>query len=298
MKRAPFLGAAGAVLLSGCGGHQVFRALPGVALSNSSTHPSTQSVKLVPAVAEKIPDSVLANPIVGEAWRFDGKVPPSGWAFATGQGVPVASNPKLASILANVTSRKAASFTLPNPGFGVIVAVAGMFPNSPEVIALSARRFSAQASLGPGAQAAPPRMIASPSAKTMAERRLISSAVRVGRPSPVPMPRELAERIRQADDAARGTAFEQLSPDNRARLRAAVAAAVDGRISIHGAIMEMAPRLSGGEAAALLGVYDAKQRAFGPVASAHPNAQLEAAYFLIENAITPDQANTIASRER
>jgi tail collar domain len=298
LKRAPFLGAAGAVLLSGCGGHQVFRALPGVALSNSSTHPSTQSVKLVPAVAETIPDSVLANPIVGEARRFDGKVAPSGWAFATGQGVPVASNPKLASILANVTSRRAASFTMPNPGFGLIVAVAGMFPSSPQVLALSARHVSAQTSLGPGAQALPFRMPVQPSPKTLAERRLITSALRVGRPSPVPMRRELTERIRQANDAARGAAFEQLSPDNRARLQAAVAAAVDGRISIHGAIMEIAPRLSGGEAAALLAVSDAKERGFGSVADAHPNAQLEAAYFLVENAITPDQANVIASRER
>jgi hypothetical protein len=298
LKRAPFLGAAGAVLLSGCGGHQVFRALPGVAQSNSSNHTAPKSGTLVPAAAETIPDSVLANPIIGEARRFGGKAAPSGWAFATGQGVLVADNPRLASVLANVTSRKASSFTMPNPGYGLIVAVAGMFPTSPQVLALSARHVSAQASLGPGAQAAMPRMPVQPSPKTLAERRLISSAVRVGRASPVPVSRELSDRIRQANDAARGTAFEQLSPDNRARLQAAVAAVVDGRSSIHGAIMEMAPRLSGGEAAALLAVHDAKERAFGSVASAHPNPQLEAAYSLIENAITPEQGNTIASRER
>jgi len=298
LKRAPFLGAAGAVLLSGCGGHQVFRALPGVAPSNSSNQAFPQSGKLVPAAAETIPDSVLANPIIGEARRFDGKVAPSGWVFATGQRFPVANNPKLASILANVTSRSASSFTMPSPGFGLIVAVAGMFPTSPQNVASSGRHFSLQTSLGPGAQAAPARLPAPPSAKTLAEWRLIRSAVRVGRPSPVQMPRELTERIRQANDVARGTAFEQLSPENRARLQAAVAAAADGRLSIYGAIMEIAPRLSGGEADALLRVHDAKQQSFGAGAMPHANPQLEAAYFLVENAITPDQANTIASRER
>ncbi len=297
MKRAPFLGAAGAVLLTGCGGRQVFRALPGVAPSNSSTT-SNSSASLVPAAAETVPDAVLAKPIIGEARRFDGKVAPSGWVFATGQGLPVADNPKLASILANVTSRSASTFTMPKPSFGMIVAVAGMFPTSPQSLALSGRHLSVQTSLGPGAQARPASMLAQPSAQTLAERRLISSAPRVGRSFPVPVSRELSDRIRQADDAARGAAFERLSPENRARLQSAVAAAVDGRISVHGAIMEMLPRLSGGEVAALLEVHDAKERSFGAGAVAHANPQLEAAYFLIENAITPDQANTIASRER
>jgi hypothetical protein len=297
LKRAPFLGAAGAVLLSGCGGRQVFRALPGVAPSNSSTTSNSRG-SLVPAAAETVPDAVLAKPIIGEARRFDGKVAPSGWVFATGQGLPVSGNPQLASILANVSSRSASAFTMPKPNFGMIIAVAGMFPTSPQALALSGRHMSVQDSLGPGAQARPPRVPAQPSPKTLAERRLMTSAVRVGRSSPVPMPRELSDRIRQANDDARAASFERLGPENRARLQAVVAAAVDGRISIYGAIMEIAPRLSSGEAAGLLEVHDAKNRSFGSVAASHANPQLEAAYALIENAITPEQANTIASRER
>ena len=298
MKRAPFLGAAGAVLLSGCGGRQVLRALPGVAQPNSSNQGPTQGARLVPAAAEVVPDNIIATPIIGEARRYDGKVAPNGWVFATGQSVAVASNPSLASILANVTSRKSSSFTMPNPNYGLIVAVAGIFPTSPRAIANSGRHFSAEASLGPGARLAAPRMPALPSAATLAERRLINSAVRVGRPSPIAMSRELVDRIRQAEDAARGAAFEQLTQANRARLQAAVAAAVDGRISIHGAIMEMAQSLSASEAAGLLAVHDAKSRALGALESPHPNLRLEAAYFLIENAITPEQGNVIAGRER
>lgn len=298
MKRAPFLGAAGAVLLSGCGGHQALRTVPSVATSNSSSQSSNRSLTLIPATAEPIPDAVLASPIIGEARRFDGKTAPSGWAFSSGQSMSVADNPKLASILANVTSRTASTYTMPNPGFGLIVAVAGLYPISPQSLATSVRHSTAQASLGLGAQPRPPRLSKPPSSQTLAERQLINSALRVGRASPVPMRRELTERIRAANEDARGTAPGRLSPDNRVRLQAAVASAVDGRITIHGAIMEMAQRLSGGEAAGLLEVHDAKNRPFGSVANAHANPQLEAAYFLIENAITPDQANTIASREQ
>src|ERR1700737_3432021 len=100
MKRAPFLGAAGAVLLSGCGGHHVMRAIPGVAPSASNLTP--QNLRFVPQVAEAIPDSVLAHPIIGEARRFDGKTAPAGWMLAQGQTVQIADNRPLFSILGRI----------------------------------------------------------------------------------------------------------------------------------------------------------------------------------------------------
>src|ERR1700738_3605339 len=97
------------------------RALPVVAPSSKQ---STQKLRLVPEIADPIPDSVLAAPMIGEARRFDGAVAPSGWMFAQGQTLPVAGYASLFSILGTVAGGDGkTTFKLPNPGFVVIVAV-------------------------------------------------------------------------------------------------------------------------------------------------------------------------------
>ena len=150
---------------------------------------------------------------MGEAWRFDGSVAPPGWMLARGQSLDVAQYQRLYSILGvsgGGDGRKA--FKLPEPGFGVIVAVAGMYPTGPSMLALSVRRTSAVVSLGPNAIPALPKMPKPPSEKLMEARRLLTAGPRVGRLSPVPLSRETIERIRQVTADARTGAFSALTP--------------------------------------------------------------------------------------
>src|SRR4029077_7406953 len=91
--------------------------------------------QLVPQVAEAIPDGVLTGPLMGEARRFDGTVAPERWMLAQGQTLNVADNRQLFSILGSIAGGDGKkTFNLPNPGFGLIVAVAGAFPTSPAFI--------------------------------------------------------------------------------------------------------------------------------------------------------------------
>ena len=180
MKRAPFLGASAAVLLAGCGGHHVMRALPGVAPLSSKR--SSSAVRLVPETADPIPANVLAQPILGEAWRFDGPVAPSGWMLAQGQQLDVPQNRHLFSVLGSSTrSDGKTSFTLPKLAVPTIVAVAGTLPTSPAMLASLGRHLSHADSLGPNAVSRPPRAIKAMSKDVVAAHKLIAAQPRVGR---------------------------------------------------------------------------------------------------------------------
>jgi hypothetical protein len=301
LKRAPFLGAAAATFLAGCGGHNVMRALPGVAPSSLLKPTAGKNGPVVPVTADPIPANVLTSPFIGEARRFDGAVAPAGWVLAQGQTVNILDNKQLFSILGTSSGGDGRSaFKLPNPRFGFIVAVAGVYPTSPQLLAQSGRRMTHTDSLGPDARAAVPPMPKPPSAKLMADRRLLTSGVRVGRSLPTRVSPELAQRITNAQQDARSAAIQALSPENRARLESAVQGAVEGRISVYGAVSQMIPALTYGEAAALLRVSDAMIQPFNDRAatSASTNAQIDAAHYLISVAFTPDQVRAIARHER
>jgi microcystin-dependent protein len=259
MKRAPFLGAGAAAFLAGCGGHQT-RVLPGVALSASKAQ-STYNGRLVPEMADPIPSPVLAQPIIGEARRFDGKVAPSGWQLARGQQLSVSQNRQLFAVLGTVAGGDGkTAFKLPNPGFGVIVAVAGMLPTSPVMLASSARRVTLADSLGPNAVPAPPRMPKQASAQLIAERRLITSGVRAAAANPVRMTAEAVARIARARADAREAALGVLSAGNRAQLAAATQRYLAGSISLYEGVVQLAGMLSPAEVEGILGAADAMTR--------------------------------------
>ena len=302
MKRAPFLGAA-AVLLAGCGGHNVLRALPGVG-SFKQNQNSTASFRLVPDAAELIPANVLASPIIGEARRFGGSTAPSGWLFAQGQTLQVSQYPQVTAVLRN---RSAASGTIifPKFSFPVIVAVAGLFPTSPAVLAQSSRRTTLTASLGAGAQQVFGRTLSPPAQAAQDSRDLAIRATReryAAAPLPlrsmasVPISAELSSRIAQSRADARTAALNHLSEANRSRAEALVDAVVTGRISTHDAQLQAASALTPGEASLVLEVHDAQVRAFrsGWPGMQHPDPQMEAANFLVYIVITPEQERTFA----
>ncbi len=278
------------------------RALPGVAPSSTtSSKTNSQHGKLVPDIAEKIPDSVLSNPIIGEARRFDGTAAPPGWMLAQGQVLPMTSNHPLFSVIGKIAGGDATTFKLTNPGFGVIVAVAGMLPTSPTMLAQSGRRMTVAGSAVEGARMPPPRDPGKTATdRSIAARRVINSlTVRVGRPSP-PVPRELVNRMRQTRLDARSEALAALSAGSRARLDAGIQAAMAGRTDVYGAVTEMAATLSNGEADALLQINAAMIRAYNDRwdGNPRPNVKVDAANFLLSVAITADQANAIALHER
>jgi hypothetical protein len=299
MKRAPFLGAGASLLLAGCGGgRSVLQMLPGVV--SSGTRPSSKALQLVPQVADPISDSVLKQSLMGEARRFEAATAPTGWMLAQGQALNIADNRQLFSILGTIAGGDGKlTFKLPNPGFGVIVSVAGAFPTGPAFLAATRRNMTYTASLGPGAQPRPPRMPKPPSQEVLAAQRLISSSIRVGQPRPQAVSRDLADRITGAKQDARSAAVAQLSPANQARLESAVQRAVAGQISVYGAVTTMTSALSPGEASAPLNVNDGMVRGFNSAWAGSPrsNAQVNAAQFLISVAITREQARAIWSRE-
>jgi len=297
VKRAPFLGASAAVFLSGCGGHHVMQALPGVAPQSSKQ--STFSGRLVPEAAETIPNTVLTHPIVGEARRFDGGTAPAGWVLAKGQTLNVAENRPLFSVLGAIAGGDGKStFKVTSPSFGVIIAVAGMIPTSPSMLALSGRHMTPQDSLGPNAVAQSPRMAKPPSAKLIAERRLLTSAVRAGTPNPVRMAPELLARSVRAKADARATVFEQLGAGNRALLQDAVQRFLSGRIALYDGVTEMAASLTNPEVDAVSQVRDSMIRQFNPNANgallADPRG--EAGRFLFQVSITDEQIAAATAR--
>jgi microcystin-dependent protein len=282
------------------------RALPGVAPSTQNRS-SGFSGRLVPEVADRIPDNVLAAPIIGEAWRFDGATAPPGWMLATGQTLTAEQNPHLFALLKKINGGDGKhTFNLPNPKFGVIIAVAGLYPSSPALVAQAGRHLTHGDSLGLGAQRAFGR---NPSARAVAAAEKRVAAVReaqrfqqsaihprvggVGR-----LPAELAGRIEQSRDDARANALGRVTPANRSRALALVDAMLSGRASLHGAQLQMAATLSLDEARALLDVHDAHQAAFRPrwQGMEHPQPQADAGRFMVDVAFTAEQRRTLASR--
>ena len=309
MKRAPFLGAAGAVLLSGCGGgHHAMQALPGVAPSNPISPNAKFSGTLVPATADPIPDSIINSPIIGEARRFDGAAAPSGWMLAQGQAIAIADNPKLFSILGHPAGdHGTTTFALPNPGFGMIVAVAGSYVTSPQMLASTRRSItSRQASLGPGAQPAlhmlsPKQQVAQQKRQTALreEQQRAISAIRVGSPGPAVEPSaEANARLERATDDARTGALAALSGANRARIESLIASILGGGTTVYQASVEMSTALSSGEAQALLDAHDAMKRTAqsGWTGMNHPDLQMEAARFLVQIAFSRDQLQQLRAQ--
>jgi microcystin-dependent protein len=298
VKRAPFLGASAAVLLAGCGGHHVMRALPGVAPSStSSSKTNSQHGKLVPDVADAIPDSVLANSIIGEARRFDGAVAPPGWMLAQGQALPVASNHPLFAVIGKIGGGDAATFKLTNPGFGVIVAVAGMLPTSPAMLKSLGRHVDHTQSLGPNAVPRAPQMIKPMPPDVVAAHKLVAAQVRAARANPVPVPREFIARVQRAKGDARAAAVEQLSAGNRALLDSAVQRYLSGRIVLNDAVTEMAAALSNEETDALLEIHASMNRQFTSVVPQRPaDARGDASRFLFIVSVTEDEIAAATAR--
>jgi hypothetical protein len=299
LKRAPFLAAAGAVALSGCGGNHVLRALPALAPSSSSKA-SQGALRLVPETADPIPDTVLARPLIGEARRFDGKVAPSGWMFAQGQTLPIASNHQLFSVLGTSAGGDGkTAFKLPSPRFSLIVAVAGTLVSSPDVFTRSGRHMTPKDSLGPNARETMLRMPKPPSPALLAAQRLATSGVRIGRAWAVPVSREMQETFVRAHQDAHGDAAGRLSSSSQARLEAVVQGLIDGRITSEDAVLELRSSLTNDEANAVLDVNDSMTRRFNDrwEGSDRRNAQVDAANFLLSVSLTRDQERAIYRRE-
>jgi hypothetical protein len=131
MKRHSFLTAGAAAALVGCG-HKgqssgiVPRVAPQDIRRTSDAFP-----------AEPIPQYVLANPILGEARRYDGAVAPAGWVIAQGQTMQIAENRALFAILGRSAGGDGkTTFNLPNPRRAqYIIAVTGVVPASPRALA-------------------------------------------------------------------------------------------------------------------------------------------------------------------
>jgi hypothetical protein len=293
LKRAPFVGAVAAVVLTGCGGRHVFRALPGVATSETHVKQPRRG-ELVPAAADPIPNNVLTNPIIGEGWRFDGPAAPSGWMLAQGQTVTIAADRPLFSILGTAAGGDGkVSFRLPNPGYGFIVAVAGTFPSSPAVIAQSGRRMTDhQDSLGKVPTSLRTARVRPERERALADaRRLQASAIRVGPSNPMPTSPEMLARFTESRFTARDVALGILRESNRTVFAAVAERLAQGEGSLNDAVVRMTPLLSADEASALLEANDARIRAFRDVwyGVRHDNPQYEAARFLVSVGMSRDQ---------
>jgi hypothetical protein len=269
------------------------KALPGVA-------PSSKTNAVAGAfstAADPIPDNVLNNPIIGEIRRFDGTVPPNGkWMLAQAQDVEVASNRPLFSILGYMAGgNRKTVFKLPTSRLSYIIAVAGLFPTSPAMLAQTGRHILRhQDSLGDGARM-PLLRIRSERPGVLEARQLAARAPRAGPARSTPLSSAMQARIAASDSAARTDALARLEPANRNAVAAVADAVTSGRTSILSAIETMSRSLGTTEAAALLDVNDRMFAAFrsGWSGAAHPDPQLEAARFLVSVAFTPEQLNTI-----
>ena len=277
----------------------MLQSIPGIsALSPSKTASNPSSVRLVPDVADPIPAAVLANPIIGEFRRFDGSVAPANWLLCQGQTLKISDDRTLFAVLGSIVGGDGKT-TFKLPTARGIIAVAGTFPNSPLVLQ-AGRHMTLAASLGEGARPVPARIPKPPSAELLAERRLSAQALRVGPTSPVPLSREISARITQSESDARSAAFTKLSGPNQSRLQGLVAATVAGTLAQYTAVRQMADALSDAEASALIDVNDTMlrtvQSSWG--GSSRDQARLEAAYFVVAIAFTPEQKEALAARER
>ena len=258
----------------------------------------------MPVAADPIPATVLGNPIIGEGRRFDGKAAPSGWLLAQGQSVNVADNPHLFAVLGTSAGGDGkTTFKLPNPSFGFLIAASGMFPTSPQMLAQSSRRTSAQASLGgPGAT---PRM---PVVKTDAARtravaeslQLRASAPRVTSSVAQQVSAEADVRFHDSRTSARAAVRSTLSAAGVSALDSALESVANGTSSLHDAVLRMASVLSGAESTALLAVSDARMRSFhsGFTGGNHPEPQFEAASFVVSVGFSDDQQSRFLAHQQ
>ena len=299
MKRAPFLGAAATFALTACGGgRHLMQALPGVA-------PNSRSGSSPSSAADPIPANVLEHPIIGEARRFDGDVAPPGWLLMRGATLSLTGYQMLFRILGTSGGGDGRSnFKLPAPKQGWIIAVAGTFPTSPNVLAQLGRDVSPKASLGAGAVVV--RRTLSGPAQQRADRRaaallenqrqvrsfLVARAGRAIPPSP-----ELVARRASAREDARTAALAALSTQNRERALALVDAVLGG-MRVVDATRRMAASLTAGEGAAVLDVFDANLRTFGGSPSQHADAVGEAARYVVEVAFSAQQLRELRAMQR
>jgi microcystin-dependent protein len=291
LKRAPFLGAAASLVLSGCGGHHVMRALPGVAQS-SQREPQKFS-----GPADPIPDSVLRSPIVGEARRFDGAVAPTGWLLLQTKTLNIADYRMLFNVLgASAGGDGKTTFKLPGPPQGWIIAVAGTFSSSPQVLARMGRHTTLQDSLGPGARLTvrvpSPRsahVLEQRTATLREQQRFAASAPKPGPSRSAPVSPEFRARAELARNDDRTSVLALLSAENRSRVLGLLDAVLAGSISMYEATLRTAASLSAQEARAALDVFDATQRAFGGSPAGHADPQLEAGRYVVSVAFSAEQ---------
>lgn len=304
MKRAPFLGATAVLVLSACGGRQVLRALPGVAPNSSSN--SLSSTGFVPSVADPIPQSVLSNPIIGEARRFDGTVIPGGWLLMQGATLSVSEYGQLFHVLGTVGGGDGkTAFKLPAPKQGWIVAAAGTFPTSPQMLASGVRHPTAQASLGAGARpgipslsAAAQRTMERRSAALREQQRLAQSAI-VARSGPsIRLSPAVAARMASAREDARTAVLQGLSSANRAQALRLVESVLAGSTTVFEATRRMTASLSLNESATVLDAFDQNQRALGGPTVQHTDLAAEAGRYAIAVAFSAEQLRTLRAMQR
>lgn len=296
MKRAPFIGAAAASFLTGCGGgRSALQALPGFAGLKPSQPTNLSTARLVPDAADSIPDTVLSHPIIGELRRFDGQVAPANWILCQGQIVEVSDNHPLFAILGSIVGGDGKK-TFKLPTARAVIAVAGTFPSSALLVA-AGRHMTLADSLGPNARPRPMPLATPPSAKLLADRQLLLNAVRVRPSTPTPISQDTSARMRQTEDSARSAALDKLSSANRALLLSVVDAAAAGRMTQFAAVRQMSQALTDQEASALVDVNDSLLRTFQPGwgGSERAQARLEAAYFAVSIAFTPAQKDELAA---
>ncbi len=301
MKRAPFMGAAAAAFLTGCGSHHVLQALPGVAPSkNNRAQPFAAG--FVPATADKIPDNVLTRPIIGEAWRFDGAVAPAGWMLAQGQTISATGYRLLFSILGTSAGGDGkASFRLPKPGIGYIVAVAGMYPSSPTVLAQSGRRMTTHddALARTAARPRTPQLLPDRARALADARKLSASSVRYAAGVARPMPADVVARMESTRVSTRDAALASLSETNRSTFAAAADDLARGALSLNDGIARLTARLSASESTALLDANDARIRTLRGEWSgmARANPPFEAARFLFSIGLTHEQVRGFVAHQ-
>ncbi len=134
VDRSAFLTSGTAAVLSGRG----WPLRPRVGLPGHAPLSALQASAWGPT--PPIPERVLQHPLLGEVRRFDGAVAPPGWALCEGQVVPVASDPRLFSVLGNSAggNRRRGTFALPSstsPYARFIIAVVGALGYPPASIA-------------------------------------------------------------------------------------------------------------------------------------------------------------------
>ena len=275
------------------------RALPGVA-------PSSNGREQTAVPADPIPQEVLSNPIIGEIRRFDGAVAPGLWMLSRGQTVNISDNRPLFRILGTSAGGDGkTTFKLPAPKAGMIIAVGGMFPTTPKIFEQLGRHMAHADSLGAGAKLSPFRILPERvrrvqdqrKAATLEEQRLMRSTIRVGPARSTPISPELDARIERARDEAHSAAPAALSEANRSQVQALLGAVLVGRITLYRAGVEMASRLSFGEADALLAQHDASVRTVRPewLGMDHPDRLTEAGRYLMDIAFSQEQRRTYAT---